>query len=310
MQMLLNRLKKNHAHLRKWARRVGTDAYRLYEKDIPEYPFSIDVYGANAVVAQFDEGFEDEAGLGEEACAAVSACLGIPRERVFLKVRRRIKAREEQYAREGDARVTAVVEEQGLRFLVNLSDYLDTGLFLDHRPSRAWVRSEARGKQVLNLYCYTGSVSTYAAAGGADQVCSVDLSNTYLDWARENMRLNGFDPFRYEFERSDVMPLLATFERMGRAFDLVFCDPPSFSNSKKMDGHFDVQDHHVELLRRCGAVLAPGGVVFFSNNNRNFRIDAPALEALGFSAEDISKRTIPEDFRNARIHNAWLLRKL
>jgi len=306
--MFLNRLKKNHAHLRKWARRIGTEAYRVYDKDIPEFPFTVDLYGTKAVVSQFDEGFEDEAGLGEAVCSELAAYLGIPRDDVFLKIRRRIKAREDQYGRFDALGVVQMVEEQGLKFEVNLSDYLDTGLFLDHRASRAWVRSQSSGKRVLNLFCYTGSVSVYAAAGGAVEVCSVDLSNTYLDWARTNMRANGFnaDAAAFEFLREDVATLLAAFARKGRTFDLVFCDPPSFSNSKRMDGHFDVQEHHVDLLRACGAVLHPAGTIFFSNNNRKFKIDADSLGA-DFSLEDVTSKTLPEDFRNKRIHNAWLL---
>lgn len=309
MSMFLNRLKKNHAHLRKWARRVGTEAWRVYDKDIPEYPFAVDLYGPCAVVHEYDEGFEDDAPKREEVVDAVMAVVGCRREDVFVKIRRRIRERTEQYERVAERGAIEVIAEQGLRFRVNLSDYLDTGLFLDHRKSRAWVRDASAGKRVLNLFCYTGSVSVFAAAGGASEVVSVDLSNTYLDWARENFRLNGVNPDLpgYSFVRDDALKLLGDLRLQGRSFDLVFVDPPSFSNSKKMDGHFDVQEHHTGLLLACARVLDPSGVIFFSNNNRRFRIDEEGL-APALTVESVTERTLPEDFRNRKVHNSWLLR--
>jgi len=195
------------------------------------------------------------------------------------------------------------VTEGGLKFLVNLTDYLDTGLFLDHRPLRARVREAARGKRFLNLFCYTGSVSVYAAAGGASETTSVDLSQTYLDWAAGNLARNGFDMAQHKLEWSDAIGYLESHSAM---FDLIFVDPPTFSNSKRAED-FDVQRDHVRLLTLCGERLLPGGLILFSNNFRRFKLDEAALAQ--FDVRDISAATIPFDFeRNQRIHRAWELR--
>jgi 23S rRNA (cytosine1962-C5)-methyltransferase len=314
MSMFANRLKKNYAHLRKWARRAGLDAWRVYDRDIPEYPFSVDLYGGAAVVYEYEghaeEAEESRAAKAEEVKEAVSLFLEIPEARVFHKVRRRILNREEQYERSDERRFETTIFEQGLRFKVELGAYLDTGLFLDHRKTRAAIRAASSGKRFLNLYCYTGTATCYAAAGGASQTVSVDLSNTYLDWARDNMRLNGFDPEggAHSFVREDAMLALSDFKFQKRTFDLVFVDPPSFSNSKKVVGHFDVQEHHAGLLIACGKVLEDDGLVVFSNNNRKFALDEEAL-APHFTFENVTECTLPEDFRSKRIHNSWHLRK-
>ncbi|MCA2959149.1 MAG: class I SAM-dependent methyltransferase [Silvanigrellales bacterium] len=309
MSMFANRLKKNANHLRKWARRVGTEAYRVYDKDIPEYAFSVDLYGPNAVVYEY-EGPEDVPSKADEVLEAVHLFLEIPESRIFHKVRRRIVLREEQYTRSEERSFETVVMEQGQRFKVVLGAYLDSGLFLDHRKSRAFVRANAAGKRFLNLYCYTGAATVYAAAGGATETVSVDLSNTYLEWARENMRMNGFDPENgiHSFLREDAMRALSDLKFQGRKFDLLFVDPPSFSNSKKMVGHFDVQEHHADLLLACSKVLSEDGIIFFSNNNRKFKLDENALSGI-FSYESMTEKTLPDDFRSRRIHNSWLLRK-
>lgn len=309
MSMFANRLKKNAAHLRKWARRIGTEAYRVYDKDIPEYAFSVDLYGSNAVVYEYEspEGVPSKA---DEVLEAVHLFLEIPESQIFHKIRRRIVSREEQYTRSEERSFETVVVEQGQKFKVVLGAYLDSGLFLDHRKSRSFVRANAFGKRFLNLYCYTGAATVYAAAGGAKESVSVDLSNTYLEWARENMRLNGFDPENgcHTFLREDSMRALSDLKFQGRKFDFIFVDPPSFSNSKKMIGHFDVQEHHVDLLVACGKVLADDGIIFFSNNNRKFKIEEDAMKSI-FLFESMTERTLPDDFRNRRIHNSWLLRK-
>jgi 23S rRNA (guanine2445-N2)-methyltransferase / 23S rRNA (guanine2069-N7)-methyltransferase len=195
------------------------------------------------------------------------------------------------------------VGEGGLRFLVNLWDYLDTGLFLDHRPLRARIRSLARDKRFLNLFCYTGSVSVYAAAGGAAETTSVDLSQTYLEWATRNLALNGFGNTKHKLVSADAIEYLQNHSAM---YDLIFVDPPTFSNSKRAED-FDVQRDHVRLLQLCGDRLLPGGTILFSNNFRRFKLDAAELG--GFAIQDISASTIPFDFeRNQRIHKCWELR--
>ncbi|MEJ2699855.1 MAG: class I SAM-dependent methyltransferase, partial [Desulfuromonadales bacterium] len=239
-----------------------------------------------------------------EALSALSAVLEVPRERIFLKVRRRQKGRA-QYERQDARGEFHEVSEGNCRFLVNFTDYLDTGLFLDHRPTRALLQEMAAGKRFLNLFAYTATASVHAAMGGARSTTSVDLSRTYLAWARKNFALNGFSDRCHEFIQADVRAWMSAEKRR---FDLIFLDPPTFSNSKSMAGTFDVQRDHVELLREAARLLAPGGTLVFSNNNRRFRMDAEALPEL--FCEEITPRTIPRDFeRNPRIHNCWIIRR-
>jgi 23S rRNA (cytosine1962-C5)-methyltransferase len=225
-----------------------------------------------------------------------------------MKYRGRIRDRAEQYDRVDDRGVVRTVEEQGLKFEVNLSDYLDTGLFLDHRQTRGMVRAESQGKRFLNLFCYTGSFSVYAAAGGASETTSVDLSNTYLEWTRTNLAANGFkDAGRHRTVRDEARGFLEHRARRGeRPFDLVVCDPPTFSRSAKSETPWDVQRDHASLLELVARNLAPGGVVYFSSNFRRFHLDEEPLARL-FTIREITRRTIPEDFRNERIHRAWRL---
>jgi 23S rRNA (guanine2445-N2)-methyltransferase / 23S rRNA (guanine2069-N7)-methyltransferase len=193
------------------------------------------------------------------------------------------------------------VHEGDCRFLVNFTDYLDTGLFLDHRPTRQMLRELAAGKHFLNLFAYTGAATVYAAAGGARATTTVDLSQVYLDWAQRNLALNGFSGAQHEFVRADCLEWL---QRERRRFDLIFLDPPTFSTSKRMDATFDVQRDHGPLLRAAAGLLAPGGVLIFSNNNRRFKMDREALPEL--LIEEITRQTLPRDFeRNPRIHNCW-----
>jgi len=232
---------------------------------------------------------------------AAGAALGVPRERMALKQRLRGKGGE-KYGRLEERGKFFEVGEGGLKFLVNLYDYLDTGLFLDHRPLRARVRELARARRFLNLFCYTGAFSVYAAAGGATETTSVDLSQTYLDWAARNLALNGFDLTRNKLVRDDAISYLQNHSVM---FDLIFVDPPTFSNSKRAED-FDVQRDHVELLKLCGEHLLPGGTILFSNNFRRFKLDEAALAQ--FEIRDITTSTIPFDFeRNPRIHRTWQL---
>ena len=237
-----------------------------------------------------------------ETVRVAGEALGVPREGIALKTRQRGKGGE-KYGRMDQRGEFIEVGEGGLKFLVNLWDYLDTGLFLDHRPLRARVRELARGKRFLNLFCYTGSVSVYAAAGSASETTSVDLSQTYLDWAARNLELNGFDLPQHKLVWADALGFLQSRSAM---YDLIFVDPPTFSNSKRADD-FDVQRDHVRLLELCGERLMAGGLILFSNNFRRFKLDEAALAR--FAIRDISASTIPFDFeRSPRIHRAWELR--
>ncbi|MBR3219490.1 MAG: class I SAM-dependent methyltransferase [Thermoguttaceae bacterium] len=232
--------------------------------------------------------------------------LGISPENCFIKRRTRQKGKS-QYEKLSSAGTLAEVHENGLTFLCNMSDYLDVGLFLDHRITRSMVSRMAGGKRFLNLFCYTGSFTCAAAAGGAARTVSVDLSSTYLDWAEKNMAKNGFGTAdqrrRHRFIRDDAIEYLS---RCRETFDLCVCDPPTYSNSKKLSEDWDVQKRHAELLTLLAERMAPGGTVFFSNNFRRFKLDCEALEPF-YTIRDISAQTVPEEYRNKRIHSCWRL---
>jgi 23S rRNA (cytosine1962-C5)-methyltransferase len=301
-----NRVRKNARHFGKWARRRGIQAYRVYDRDIPEFAFALDVYGPRAHLQEYERaGGAEEAGRGawlEEVRRAAADALGMAPGDVVLK-RRAKRLGQEQHEKTGAPGEDFVVEECGHRFLVNLDAYLDTGLFLDHRATRAMVAAEAKGKRFLNLFCYTGSFTVYAAKAGAVSSLSVDLSNTYLDWARRNFVLNGLDLARHQLLRADVLRWLPEAAREGRRFDLIVLDPPAFSTSKAMTGVLDIQRDHPMLLHQCARLLTPDGILYFSSNLRSMRFDAGALPEL--SGEEISTLTVPEDFRNKRIHRCW-----
>ncbi|HEY2396135.1 MAG TPA: bifunctional 23S rRNA (guanine(2069)-N(7))-methyltransferase RlmK/23S rRNA (guanine(2445)-N(2))-methyltransferase RlmL [Rudaea sp.] len=311
-QMLKNRIEKNFRHLRKRAEREGIDCWRVYAADLPEYASAIDIYRtiAGDVYLHVQE-YQAPASIDEnlararlrETVRVAGEALGVPRERVALKTRQRGKGGE-KYGRLDQRSEFLEVGESGLAFYVNLWDYLDTGLFLDHRPLRARVREISRDKRFLNLFCYTGSVSVHAAAGGAAETTSVDLSQTYLDWAASNLERNGFGDERNKLVRADAIEFLQSRSAM---YDLIFVDPPTFSNSKRADD-FDVQRDHVRLLELCGERLLPGGTIMFSNNFRRFKLDRERLD--GFVIRDTSAQSIPFDFeRNSRIHQCFELHK-
>jgi 23S rRNA G2069 N7-methylase RlmK/C1962 C5-methylase RlmI len=307
-----NRVSKNEKALRRWARREGVEALRLYDRDIPEVPLALDRYGDALLMALYERPYEKEEELEAEWLAlmalAAAEALGIEPSRVFTKKRRRQRG-SGQYERLGSDAAERVVREGGLSFVVNLSDYLDTGLFLDHRPTRALVRAESSGREVLNLFCYTGSFSVYAAAGGAARVTSVDLSNTYLAWASRNLSLNGFSPSVHPLVRSDAGAFLASASAAGRRWDLVVVDPPTFSNSKASERDFDVNEDWPGLLRSCAAVLSPGGRLYFSTNSRKLKWSPETASELAGRGlwEDIGAATIPPDFRDPKVHRAWRL---
>jgi 23S rRNA (cytosine1962-C5)-methyltransferase len=296
-QMFRNRLTKNYRHLGKLARRQEISCYRVYDHDLPEFPFCIEIYDGRIYLAEYRRRHgmtEEEHDAWTEDCAGlVSSILGIALENIYWKQRQRKAGRQGQYAKLASEGDFFTVTESGLRFRVNLSDYLDTGLYLDHRTTRQMVRSESSGKQVLNLFSYTGSFSVYAGSGGAAGVSSVDLSRTYLQWSEINMGLNGLtDPGRYRFIQADVKQLL---DRLPADFhDLVIMDPPTFSNSKRMKDFLDIQQDHVELLNKTLLTLKPGGSILFSTNFRRFRLEADKIQAS--SCKDITRMTTPFDF--------------
>jgi len=296
-------------------KREQVGCHRIYDADMPEYAFAIDLYTAEDASRRWlvVQEYQAPADIPEdavrrrrsEALAALVAATGITAESIRLRTRRRHKRGEQYQRREGDGDFH-VVRENELRFRVNLDAYLDTGLFLDHRVTRARLRTAARETRFLNLFAYTGSATVYAAAGGAVATTSVDLSATYLDWARQNLRLNGFD-VGHSLVQADVREWLREAAHRGEQYDLVFCDPPTFSNSKRMTGVFDVQRDHAGLIDDCMAVLAPNGLLVFSTNAQKFKLD-PAL-AERWRVEDIGPRTIPPDFaRNPQIHRCFEVR--
>lgn len=303
-EMFATVLGKHARHQRKWPER-GITCYRLYERDIPEVPLVVDVYEGHLHVAEYERPHVRTPGQHADWLDLMmdTACqtLGIERERAFLKSRGRQRGLS-QYERVSDAGYTLVVVEQGLKFEVNLSDYVDTGLFLDHRITRSMVRERARGKRFLNLFAYSGAFTVYAAAGGAEHTTTVDLSATYLDWAERNLLLNGFNDARHELVQADAMAFLESLES-SETFDLMVIDPPTYSNSKRTEEDWDVQARHTELLAAAGEHLAVGGLMYFSTNFRKFKPSFP--ESL--VTREISHRTIPADFRNKKIHRCWVL---
>jgi 23S rRNA (cytosine1962-C5)-methyltransferase len=301
-----NRVRKNARHFSRWARREGLDCYRVYDRDIPEFAFALDVYGRYAHLQEYsrrsDRDDAERAVWGAAVHEAASQALDLPLTHVVVKRRER-RGAGEQHEKTGRRGRDFVVNEQGHRFLVNLEAHLDSGLFLDHRVTRAMVGREARGRRFLNLFCYTGSFTVYAAAGGATSSVSVDLSNTYLSWARRNLELNAVDAARHTLVRADVVQWLEQARAAREHFDLIVLDPPVLSRSKAMAGDLDVQRDHAKLIAGCTRLLNPGAILYFSTNLQTFK---PALEAFtGLAAEEISHRTVPEDFRNRRIHRCW-----
>ncbi len=304
-QMFANRLQKNLKQLGKWARREGVECYRLYDADMPEYALAIDLYRDWVHVQEYaaPKSIDPDKAQARllDALAAIPQALGVAQNRVVIKRRER-QAGTKQYQRQASQGEFMEVSEGGAKLLVNLTDYLDTGLFLDHRPLRLRIQREAAGKRFLNLFCYTATATVHAAKGGARSTTSVDLSKTYLDWARRNLSLNGFSD-KNRLEQGDVMAWLG--EDRGE-YDLIFIDPPTFSNSKRMEGVFDVQRDHVELIDLAMARLARGGVLYFSNNFRKFQLDEGL--AARYQVEEISAQTLDPDFaRNSKIHRAWRL---
>lgn len=307
-EMFANRLRKMARHHGKWARRKGVTCYRVYDADIPEFPLAIDIYEDCVHMAEYKRRHplsDEEYRLWRSGCRQmVREVLEIEPEKVFFKERKRQKGTQ-QYERHDTRQSEQVVRENGLQFIVNLSDYLDTGLFLDHRQTRQMVRERAMGRRLLNLFAYTGSFTVYAAAGGAAASLTIDLSNTYLEWAKRNLALNHLDGPQHRFLRADVKQWLQ--EPVQETFDIIVLDPPTFSNSKAMRDILDTQRDHPLLINQCLERLRRDGILLFSTNYRQFKLNTEEIKSENI--REITGQTVPPDFRNKRIHYCFEIKR-
>jgi len=319
-QILKNRLEKRYKHLRKWAKRNNITCYRIYDKDIPEIPLAIDFYQLEINTTEqyfihiylyerpYEKSFESEEIWLNSMCKIICEVFNIEENHIIKKYRKRQRGIEQYEKNIDEKKLEGIAFEQDLRFKINLSNYLDTGLFFDHRPLRKIVRESCAGKSVLNLFCYTGSFSVYAAAGGASSIDSVDLSNTYLDWAKENFKINGLENRKNDnFIRKDTFEFLA---ETNKKWDLIILDPPTFSNSKKMEGTLDINRDWHKLVSSCLSLLEQNGILYFSTNSRHLNFDENKIKVPSravLKITDITSQTIPEDFRNQKIHRCWKL---
>ncbi|WP_132494517.1 bifunctional 23S rRNA (guanine(2069)-N(7))-methyltransferase RlmK/23S rRNA (guanine(2445)-N(2))-methyltransferase RlmL [Providencia alcalifaciens] len=303
-----NRLRKNQKKLTKWAKQQGVDCYRLYDADLPEYNVAVDIYGDKVVIQEYaPPKTVDERKARQRLFDVITATMNVlelTSNQLVLKTRQRQKGKQ-QYEKLAQKDDFFLVNEYDAKLLVNLTDYLDTGLFLDHRIARRMLGEMSRGKDFLNLFCYTGTATVHAGLGGAKSTTSVDMSRTYLEWAEKNLQANQLTGRQHRLMQADCLNWLANTDEQ---FDLIFIDPPTFSNSKRMDGTFDVQRDHVQLITHLKRMLRRGGTVMFSNNKRGFKMDLEALTELGLKAQEITAKTLSEDFaRNRQIHNCWLI---
>lgn len=316
-EMFANRLKKNLKKWRQWAKQNHVSCYRVYDADLPEYAVAIDIYQGDQTwinVQEYEPPKTIDQHKADQRLAGVMAeiprVFGVSRDNVFLKIRRR-QRKTDQYEKVSDQGRFHIVEEGGCKLRVNFEDYLDTGLFLDHRPIRTLIQQQAKDKRFLNLFAYTGSATVHAAMGGAKQTTTVDMSHTYLNWAKANMVLNNqVDEDQHYYIQADCLEWLETEARQvyKKRYDLIFLDPPTFSNSKRMDDAFDIQENHVELINKALALLAVDGVLYFSTNFRRFKFDQAAFSE--FTVSNISAATIPADFaRNPKAHYCWSIKK-
>lgn len=307
-EMFVNRLRKNYKHLKKWARKNSVSCYRVYDADIPQYAVAIDIYENHVHIQEYEAPRTVDPSKAfkrlNDVVDVVADILDTDQDKVILKVRKK-QSGNEQYSKQDSKGRKITVIESGLRFRLNLYDYLDTGLFLDHRNTRRIIRNLAKGKTFLNLFAYTGSASVYAASGGAKSTTTVDMSNTYIQWSEENMKINGFSGRAHRFIREDCMQWVWDAKRAGEAFDLIFLDPPTFSNSAKMQDAFDVNRDHAQLIQRVMRLLKPEGQLVFSTNARKFKL-AQSLSEM-FAVREITAVTTTEDFRRKPQHKCWCL---
>ncbi|UTW45713.1 bifunctional 23S rRNA (guanine(2069)-N(7))-methyltransferase RlmK/23S rRNA (guanine(2445)-N(2))-methyltransferase RlmL [bacterium SCSIO 12696] len=318
-KMFANRITKNQRKLKSWLKRENIHCYRLYDADMPEYAVAVDIYRTEQGEAVHLQEYDPPKTIDprdarrrlREARQGLQEALQLGEGELFFKQRKRQKGSDQyqrQNAESADNQAVRTVAEGAAKLEVNLKDYLDTGLFLDHRPLRRLVHQKAAGKSLLNLFCYTASISVQAALGGASRSLSVDMSPTYLDWARRNFELNGLDLNKHQLERADCLKWLQEASEGDQRYDVIVLDPPTFSNSKKMEGVLDIQRDHGLLIRQCVRLLAAGGELYFSNNFRRFQMDGDVLSFL--DVEDITRDTIDPDFqRNSKIHNCWRIKR-
>jgi len=303
-----NRLRKNVKKLEKWAKQQGIECYRLYDADLPDYNVAVDRYGSKIVVQEYAPPKTIDAQKARQrlfdVINATLSVLDISSSQLVLKTRERQKgtSQYEKLAQKGEF---LMVEEFNAKFWVNLTDYLDTGLFLDHRIARKMLGEMSSGKDFLNLFAYTGTASVHAGLGGARSTTTVDMSRTYLEWAEKNLRVNGLTGRQHRLIQADCLSWLSNADEQ---FDVIFIDPPTFSNSKRMAESFDVQRDHLALMKDLKRILRRNGTIMFSNNKRGFQMDAEGLSKLGLSAKEITSQTVSQDFaRNRQIHNCWLI---
>lgn len=303
----LNCLRNNYKHLRKWAKRTDTDCFRIYEKEIPQYPLAIDFYAGRFCVHYYSKNRiveEPSIQLVEETNAALVKIFGCSIDQIYWRIRAKQKETR-QYEKINQAKEFFIAHEFGVKFWINLTDYLDTGLFLDHRETRKLVASYANGKRLLNLFAYTCSFSVHAANAGSIYTKSVDMSNTYTEWGKENFLLNGFDLKNNEVIRVDCLKFLDEEIRSKQKYSLIVIDPPTISRSKKMEKMFDIQEDYVSIISKSLQLLTNDGIIFFSTNSRKFHFDLANFP--NCNIQEISHKTLPMDFKDKKIHRCWKL---
>ena len=310
-EMFENRLKKNFKHIRKWARKNDISCYRVYDADIPQYSMAIDIYGDWVHVQEYQAPKTVDANKAfkrfNAALSVIATVLDVDPNHVVMKTRK-VQSGADQYEKQDSKKRYQTVYEYGLKFKINLYDYLDTGLFLDHRITRQLIYKYAKGRSFLNLFAYTGVVTVYAAAGGARSTTTVDMSNTYLEWAQDNLKLNKLNTRQHQFVRADCMQWIWDAKREGHSYQLIFLDPPTFSNSKKMANTFDVQRDHADMIDVTMRLLEDEGMLIFSCNAKRFKLDKDKLSK--YFIQDITSLTIPEDFKRKPLHKCWCISKV
>lgn len=302
-----NCIRKNYKHLRKWAKRTQTDCFRIYDREIPQYPLAIDLYAGHFCIQYFSRGLDQDeppTDLVIETSAILHKLFGVSPEAIYWRTRAKTKLTR-QYEKNDESKEFFTAVEYGVKFRINLVDYLDTGLFLDHRETRQIVAASSKGKRVLNLFAYTCSFSVHAAVAGATFTKSVDMSNTYTQWGRANFSINGFSLKNHEIVRADCLKFLDDECHTQIKYDIIIIDPPTISRSKKMDQLFDIQVDYISLITKALKLLSKEGVIFFSTNSRRFVFDESLFPSCNI--QDISAKTLPIDFRDPKIHRCWRL---
>lgn len=303
----INRIRKNYKHIRKWAKRTQTNCFRIYDKEVPQYPFAIDYYDGRFCVHHFAKGEETESAvIEEEVGKALNLLFGVTEENIYWRKRVKTKA-SRQYEKMDASQEFFSVFEYGVKFLVNLRDYLDTGLFLDHRETRRFVSTLASHKRILNLFAYTCSFSVQAAMAGAVFTKSVDMSNTYTEWGKKNFLLNQLSLKNHPIVRADCLKFLKEEAMTSQKYDLIIIDPPTISRSKKMEEMFDVQQDYIFLINQSIKLLDDEGMIIFSTNSRKFSLDETLFKHCRFT--EISHKTLPLDFHDPKIHRCWKIEK-